>query len=46
MLGGLIHSGDNYICCTSSCRFHRDMHTDKFNVSMWRKSSQWVVLNR
>ena len=28
------------------CRFHRDMHTDKLNVSMWRKSSQWVILNR
>lgn len=22
------------------------MHTDKLNVSMWRKSSQWVTLNR
>lgn len=27
-------------------RFHRDMHTDKLNVSVWRKSSQWIILNR
>lgn len=22
------------------------MHTDRLNISMWRKSSQWIILNR